>query len=213
MYQLPPSAQKLVRALSRLPSIGERTATRLAYFLITQEKEIGNAISESIKSALQDINLCKRCFFLSEGEICNICSDSSRDSSILCIVEKPIDLISIERMGEFKGLYHVLHGLWAPLKGKGAESLRLAELFTRIASESIKEIIIATGSTVEGDATAVYISQQLKNREFQNSDSNSGLQNKIISATRLAQGMPKGADLEYADDLTLSRAFSGRSVM
>lgn len=204
MYQLPSSAQKLVRALSRLPSIGERTATRLAYFLITQDKEIGNNISESIISALVDIKLCNRCFFLSETELCNICSDSSRDSSILCIVEKPIDLIAIERMGEFKGLYHVLHGLWAPLKGRGAETLRLAELFSRIGSESIKEIIIATGSTVEGDATAVYISQQLKSRDFQNN---------IVSATRLAQGMPKGADLEYADDLTLSRAFSGRNVI
>jgi len=197
MQAFPPSFKKLVHELSRLPSIGEKSATRLAYYILKEEGDLGKKLSSAISEACSKIGLCKTCFFLSEEEQCRFCVDPGRDSHVLCVVEKPMDIISFERMGEFRGLYHVLHGLWAPLRGQGPESMKLAELLRRAESAEIEEVIIATGSTVEGDATALYVARLLSERG--------------IPSSRLAQGMPKGGELEYSDEVTLARALAGRS--
>lgn len=197
MTDFPPKLQKLIRELTRLPAIGEKSATRLAYHLISVDREVGKNLAGSIIEAIQGIQLCTDCFFISENEKCTVCQNPSRDRSVICVVEKPMDVIAIERVGEFRGMYHVLHGIWAPLKGKGPESMKLDELMERLKPGEVKEVILATSSTVEGDATSLYIAQKLAPLG--------------IRSTRLAQGMPKGGELEYADDVTLSRAFSGRS--
>lgn len=186
-----------MRELSRLPSIGEKSASRLAYHLIQNDKGLAAALSDAMKKAVETIHLCERCFFFTEEALCSICSDTSRDQRLICVVEKPMDVIAIERIGEYRGLYHVLHGLWAPLRGMGPESMKLEELKGRLRADEVREVILATGSTVEGDATALYIGRLLT-------------EDGVIS-TRLAQGMPKGGELEYADDVTLSRALAGRS--
>lgn len=191
--------QKLVRELSKLPSIGEKSATRLAYHLINADKNLARSLAEALTSASAQVGLCESCFFLSETPKCSLCVDRSRDSALLCVVEKPMDLLAIERMGEFKGYYHVLHGLWAPLRGQGPEAIKLKELVDRCRAGVIKEAILATSCTVEGDATALYIARVLGELGIQ--------------CTRVAQGMPKGGELEYADDVTLSRAISGRSLI
>lgn len=199
MVALPNAVQRLVRELAKLPSIGERTATRLAYHLVNTNRGLAKSLSQALAEAAEQVHLCNRCFFLSEGPVCSICSDSHRDESLICAVEKPMDLIAIERMGEFRGYFHVLHGLWAPLKGQGPDSMKLKELVERVKAGSVKEVILATSSTVEGDATALYIARIMADLG--------------IKTSRLAQGMPKGGELEYADEVTLSRAFSGRVSM
>lgn len=199
MVALPSAVQKLVRELSKLPSIGERTATRLAYHLVNTNRGLAKSLSQALADAAEQVQLCGQCFFLSDGPLCTVCSDSHRDPSVICVVEKPMDLIAIERMGEFRGLFHVLHGLWAPLKGQGPETMKLKELIARVESGVVKEVILATSSTVEGDATALYIARLMTDHG--------------IKTSRLAQGMPKGGELEYADDVTLARAFSGRISM
>jgi len=191
--------QKLIRELSRLPSIGEKSASRLAYYLINTNKEVAGSLAEAIGSALKSIRNCEKCFFLSESTLCSVCSDAARDQGLVCVVEKPMDVIAIERMNEFQGTYHVLHGLWAPMRGQGPETMKLEELIKRVKAGGIREVILATSSTVEGDATALYVARFLSELG--------------IKSTRPAQGMPKGAEFEYADDLTLSRAFSGRSII
>lgn len=197
MFSFPPSMQKLIRELSKLPTIGEKSATRLAYHLVQNDRDLATTLSAAMKDATEQVRFCESCFALTDDQCCSICRDSSRDRALLCLVEKPMDLIAIERIGEYKGLYHVLHGVWAPLRGLGPESMKLEELLVRIKDSDVREVILATSSTVEGDATALYISRLL---------------NELgIQTTRLAQGMPKGGELEYADDVTLSRAFSGRS--
>jgi recombination protein RecR len=199
MLALPRAMQKLIRELSKLPSVGEKSATRLAYFILNSDKTIATGLAEALIQATQNVRFCSKCFFLSDENECAICTDISRDQSLLCVVEKPTDLLAIERMGEFRGIYHVLHGLWAPLKGKGPDDIRLKELVDRCKLGVIKEVIIATGATVEGDATAMYIARQL---------SEIG-----VKSSRPAQGIPKGGELEYADDVTLSRAILGRSTI
>lgn len=199
MLAFPPALQKLIKELSKLPSVGEKTATRLAYHLVANDRELARTLGEALHVASQQVKLCARCFFLSEEELCTICRNPTRDQSLLCVVEKPVDLVAIERISEFKGSYHVLHGLWAPLRGQGPESMRLRELMERVKTTPPKEVIIATSATVEGDATALYIGRMLADVG--------------IKATRPAQGIPKGGELEYADDVTLSRAFSARSAL
>jgi len=199
MVSFPPALQKLIKELAKLPSIGEKTATRLAYHLVANDRDLANCLGEALRVAAQQVRLCDRCFFLSEESLCAICKNSGRDPSLVCVVEKPVDLVAIERVGEFKGSYHVLHGLWAPLRGQGPDSMKIKELMTRIKSEPVKEVIIATSATVEGDATALYIGRLLADAG--------------VSATRPAQGIPKGGELEYADDVTLSRAFAARSLL
>jgi recombination protein RecR len=199
MLAFPPALQKLIKELSKLPSVGEKTATRLAYHLVANDRDLARSLGDALQAAAGQVRLCKRCFFLSEEDLCVICRNPARDASILCVVEKPVDLVAIERISEYKGSYHVLHGLWAPLRGQGPESMRLQELMSRVKAEPPKEVIIATSATVEGDATALYIGRLLAEVG--------------ISATRPAQGIPKGGELEYADDVTLSRAFAARSTL
>lgn len=196
MGLLPKSMAVLIGELSKLPSIGERSATRLAYFLVMHGAKRAVPLAAAIHEANKSIKLCERCFFLSEETLCAICK-SHRDPSVCCVVEKPVDVIAIERSGEFRGIYHVLHGLWAPLKGKGESDMKLKELVERVKNEGIKEVILATNATVEGDATALYVAKLLNPHN--------------CKVSRLAQGLSKGGELEYADDFTLSRAFSGRN--
>lgn len=199
MQEFPLAFQKLVRELSKLPTIGEKTATRLAYHLVQADRALTPTLSAALVEAAEKVQLCESCFFLSEEPQCRYCTSTSRDTTRFCVVEKPMDVIAVERSGEFRGLYHVLHGLWAPLRGQGPESMKLQELLKRVSSGDVEEVILATNSTVEGDATAVYIGQLL--------------QEKGIRSTRLAQGMPKGGELEYADEVTLARAFAGRGAL
>ena len=199
MISFPAALQKLINELSKLPSIGEKTASRLAYHLVANDKKLAASLAQALERASSTIRLCSRCYFLSDEELCSICRNPHRDPAVLCVVEKPMDLVAIERVGEYRGYYHVLHGLWAPLKGMGPESMKLAELTSRIREGVIKEAILATSATVEGDATALYVARLLTELG--------------VRSTRLAQGMPKGGELEYADEVTLSRAFSGRSTI
>lgn len=199
MLAFPPALQRLIKELSKLPSVGEKTASRLAYHLIANDRDLARSLGTALQQAAQDVRLCERCFFLSEESLCALCRNTSRDPSILCVVEKPVDLVAIERGGEFKGLYHILHGLWAPLRGQGPESMRLKELLERVKQGAVREVILATSATVEGDATALYIGRMLADLG--------------IKTTRPAQGIPKGGELEYADDVTLSRAFAARNTL
>jgi recombination protein RecR len=199
MVVFPPALQKLIKELTKLPSIGEKTATRLAYHLAANDRGLARSLGDALQQASQQIRLCDRCFFLSDDELCSVCRNANRDASLMCVVEKPADLVAIERVGEFKGHYHVLHGLWAPMRGQGPDQMKLAELLVRIKTEPIKEVIIATSATVEGDATAMFIGRQLTDVG--------------IRVTRPAQGIPKGGEMEYADDVTLSKAFAARSAL
>jgi len=199
MLSFPPAMQKLIRELSKLPSIGEKSATRLAYHLVNNDRALAETLADTMRQAIKGVQACTRCFNLSEGELCSICKNPQRDAGLICVIEKPMDLVAIERMGEYRGLYHVLHGLWAPLRGQGPESMKLNELIARLDGGGVKEVILATSSTVEGDATALYVARLVSQ--------------KGIPTSRLAQGMPKGGELEYADDITLSRALSGRHVI
>lgn len=199
MLSFPPALQRLIKELSKLPSVGEKTATRLAYHLVANDRDLARSLAEALQQAAAQVRLCSRCFFLSEAELCALCQNQARDGSLLCVVEKPVDVLALERVGEFKGTYHVLHGLWAPLRGQGPEAMKIKELTARLSVEPIKEVIIATSATVEGDATALYVGRILAEAG--------------IKVTRPAQGIPKGGELEYADDVTLSRAFAARSAL
>ncbi|MEZ4754361.1 MAG: recombination mediator RecR [Bdellovibrionota bacterium] len=199
MHGFPNAMKKLVRELTKLPSIGEKSAIRLAYHLINNDRKLADTLGDAMQSAAQEVKSCKTCFFFTEDDQCDICKSLNRDLSIICVVEKPMDLIAIERTGEFRGMYHVLHGLWAPLRGQGPESMKLEELVQRAQHTDVKEVILATSATVEGDATSLYIARLLTELG--------------IKTSRLAQGIPKGGELEYADEVTLSRAFSGRNTI
>ncbi len=196
---LPPAIHKLIRELSKLPSVGEKTATRLAYHLVNNDRPLAQSLAEALVKASQDVKLCIDCFHMTDKERCTVCLSPARERETICVVEKPMDLLVIERCGEYRGLYHVLHGLWAPLRGQGPESMKLQELIERVKRDQVKEVILATGATVEGDATALYIARILLELG--------------VKTTRPAQGIPKGGELEYADDITLSRAFMGRNVI
>lgn len=196
MQYLPKSIQKLIAELAKLPSIGNRSAERLAYYLVNNPALAGE-LAKSVNQASEQVQQCETCYFFSEQTECPICANPQRDNNLICIVEKPADLIAIEQAGIFTGKYHVLHGLWSPLKGQGTEEMKLDKLLKRVKENNIQEVIIATGASVEGEATALYIGQFLGDQQ--------------IKASRLAQGLPKGGDLEYLDDVTLSNALSGRT--
>ncbi|MCC6955093.1 MAG: recombination protein RecR [Deltaproteobacteria bacterium] len=199
--------RRLVNELTKLPTIGEKSAVRLAYHLLSHDPSQALELSEAIKEARLIVRECERCFGLSEEPLCEICCDQARTRSIVCVVEKPADLIAIERSMGYRGLFHVLHGLWSPLRGVNPEKTRIRELFDRIerthadsdSSERIEEIVLATGTTVEGDATALYIANSVKHFP--------------VRISRIAQGLPKGGELEYADEMTLSHALEGRRRM
>lgn len=186
----------LIAQLEKLPGIGPKSAQRLAYYFLRQPEEAVTQLADALREARTKIRLCSKCQGFSEHEVCELCSDPDRDSSILCIVAEPKDISAIERMNKFNGLYHVLHGVVSPMDGVGPEQLKIRELLARIEGGHIKEVIIATNPTVEGDATALYLAQLLKPLG--------------VSVTRLAHGIPVGGDLDFADQATLMSAFEYR---
>ena len=191
--------ERLVEQFERLPGIGKKTARRLAYYVITRPDGMAGKFSDALLDAKAKIKYCSICQNLTDGEVCSLCSDSNRDHSVICVVEDAQDVIAFERTREFKGLYHVLHGAINPWENIGPEQIKMRELMTRLSSGEVKEIIIATNPTVIGEATASYISRLVKAMG--------------IKATRLAYGIPVGGDLEYADEVTLSRALEGRKEL
>ena len=188
---------RLCEQFERLPGIGKKTARRLAYYVITRPDDMAGKFSDALLSAKAKIKYCSVCQNLTDGEVCSLCSAADRDRSVICVVEDAQDVMAFERTREFKGLYHVLHGVISPLDGIGPEQLRIKELMSRLASGEVNEIIMATNPTVEGEATASYISRMVKPMG--------------VKVTRLAYGIPVGGDLEYADEFTLARALEGRN--
>lgn len=188
---------KLTEHFERLPGIGKKTAQKLAYSVLKMPEETVKSFAKSMLEAKEKVHYCNKCFNFTDKELCSICSNKSRDESILCVVEDTKDLEAIEKTCEFKGVYHVLHGVISPLNGIGPDEIRISELMERIKNSKVKEVIMATNPTVEGEATSMYISKLIRNPE--------------IKVTRLAYGVPVGASLEYADEVTLSRALLGRN--
>ena len=194
-----PSLSRLILELNRLPGIGPKSAQRLAYYLIRLPNEEALALADAISAVKSNILFCNQCQNLTDSSPCSICAEPQRNQEQICIVEDPMDVLSLERTHAFRGLYHVLHGVISPLNGVGPDQLKLKELFNRLTQEDVKELIIATNPTLEGEATAMYIRRHLAGQE--------------LKITHLARGLPVGGSLEYTDDLTLSRAFQGRQEL
>jgi recombination protein RecR len=191
-----PQVQRLVDEFSRLPGIGPKSAQRLTYYLIKMPKEQAESLAESILSIKNSIILCSTCFHITNVDPCYICNNESRDSTQICVVEQPLDILALEKTGAFYGKYHVLHGSMSPIKGIGPENLKIRELLERLVKESVEEVVLAMNLNLEGEATSMYIHRLIEP---------SG-----IKVTRLARGLPVGGDLEYADEATLGRAIEGR---
>ena len=196
-----PPVQRLITELSKLPGVGGRTAQRLAFHLLRASDEDALALADSIREVKEKIGLCETCFNLADGPTCRICADARRDLDVICVVEEPSDVISIERTHEFRGRYHVLGGALSPIDGIDPEDLKIAELYQRVESGPVREVVIATNPTTTGEATALHIAERLRESA------------PDVAVTRLASGLPVGADLEYADELTLGRAFAGRRAV
>ncbi|MGD2030393.1 MAG: recombination mediator RecR [Desulfobacterales bacterium] len=199
MSHYPASILKLIKSLSRLPGIGEKTAERLAMHILRAPRSEAEQLSSNIIEVKNKIKLCSICFGLSDADICNICSDRRRTSSILCVVEQPADMVAIEKSGSFNGLYHILEGVLSPMDGIGPDNIRIKELISRIAQGEIKEVILATSTNVEGEATAAYIADRMENYQ--------------IKVTRIASGVPIGGDLKYVDQVTLKKAMETRHAV
>ncbi len=195
----PESLQRLIKYLSLLPGIGQKSATRLALYLIKDNRDLAESLAKSLLEVKEKVKLCKICFNISENEICEICEDDMRNPNVICVVEGPADQAAIEESGVFKGRYHVLHGVISPLNGIGPEDIRIKELIDRVQKEEIKEIIIATNPTTQGEATAIYIAKLIFKKK------------PTIKLTRIASGVPFGGDLKYADHMTLEKAIINRS--
>ena len=193
-----PLVDNLIAQLSRLPGIGTRTAQRLAFHLLGVPKEEALALADAIREVKERIRFCRECGNLTEEELCEICRDARRDRSVICVVEQPADLLSLERTHEYRGLYHVLGGALSPLDGVEPEHLRIDELVRRVERDAVEEVVLATNPNMTGEATAAYVADRLRGR---------------TRVTRLASGLPVGGDLEYADEVTLGRALSGRREM
>lgn len=191
-----PSIEKLIESFERLPSIGHKTATRLAFHMLDLGEQETNDFINSIITAKKNLKYCSICYNISDTDPCPICSSVKRDSSIICVVEDVKDIIAMERTHEFNGVYHVLHGSISPMNGIGPDDIKIKELLTRISNNNISEIIIATNPRVEGEATAMYLSKLIKPMG--------------IKVTRIAHGIPVGGDLEYTDEITLTKALEGR---
>jgi recombination protein RecR len=191
--------QRLIDELGRLPGIGGKSAQRLAFHLLSVEEADARRLSAAISDMRDQVTLCQRCFNVAAGEFCAICRDTRRDDSVVCVIERPQDIVVVERTQEFRGRYHVLGGSLSPINGIGPGQLRFEELRRRLEPEGIKELIVATNPTVEGDTTAMYIAREFKPLG--------------LRVTRLASGLPVGGDLDYADELTLGRALIGRSEL
>jgi recombination protein RecR len=196
-----PPVQRLITELSKLPGVGGRTAQRLTFHLLRASEDDALALAEAIREVKERIGLCGNCFNLADGPTCRICSDERRDPELICVVEEPSDVISIERTHEFRGRYHVLGGALSPIDGIDPEDLKLSELYERVATHPIREVVVATNPTTTGEATALHIAQALRERAPE------------VNVTRLASGLPVGSDLEYADELTLGRALVGRRAV
>ncbi|NPU85140.1 MAG: recombination protein RecR [Syntrophaceae bacterium] len=194
-----PPIRRLIEELSRFPGVGEKTATRLATFIIRGSSEDAQRLADSIVDVKRKIHLCSICFHLSEGDVCPVCADASRDRSIVCVVEEPDALIAIEESQSYRGTYHVLHGALAPLDGIGPEQLRLQELFNRVVQGGVREVILATNPNVQGESTALLITKLLRQTE--------------VTITRIAQGVPVGGELKYTDRMTLGKALEFRRGM
>lgn len=199
MSYFSPSIEKLIESFERLPSIGNKTAVRLAFYMLNASKEETDNFIKSIQDAKNNLKLCSKCYNISDTNPCEICSNPSRDQSKICVVEDVKDVVAIEKIHEYKGLYHVLHGTISPMDGVGPEDIKIKELLARLMDGTVKEVILATNPKVEGEATAMYISKLIKPMG--------------ITTTRLAHGIPVGGDLEYTDEFTLGKAFEGRTEL
>ena len=188
--------QSLVDELGRLPGIGPKSAQRIAFYLLKSAPEDANRLARAVVEAKERVSWCRRCFNFAEGELCVYCRDDRRDSSLLCVVEEPRDIVAVERTQEYRGRYHVLLGAISPIEGVGPDQLKVKELLARVNDEGVKEVILATNPNIEGEATAMYLARLLKPLG--------------LRVTRIASGLPVGGDLEYADEVTLGRALEGR---
>lgn len=199
MQIVPPALERLIADLTKLPGIGRKTATRLALYVLRRPAVEAQNLAEDLAALHASIRMCGRCFAFSETDPCSICSDARRDDRLICVVEEPGDLMAIEKTGVFRGVYHILHGVLAPMDGIGPEELKIKELFDRIKEQETAEILIATSSTVPGEATASFLMDQLRRLP--------------VRVTRLACGIPMGMDIKYADEHTLARAIESRQNM
>jgi len=194
----PGPINRLISELSKLPGIGQRTAQRLAFHILRSDEGDAQALAAAIREVKEQVGLCEICFNLAEGERCAVCEDSRRDRSVICVVEQPADVIPIERTHEYRGLYHVLGGALSPIDGIDPEDLRISELAARVGDGEVTEVVLATNPTTTGEATALHIAELLRDG---------------VAITRLASGLPVGADLEHADEVTLGRALAGRRAL
>lgn len=197
MANYSPSIEKLIESFEKLPSIGHKTAQRLAFYMLDISMQEATEFTDAILHAKQNLKFCSKCFNISDTDPCNICSDLKRDQSTICVVEDVRDVFAMERTHEFKGVYHILHGSISPMNGIGPDDIKIKELLTRLMNQPIKELILATNPRVEGEATSMYISKLVKPMG--------------IKVTRIARGIPVGGDLEYTDEITLMQALEGRS--
>ena len=193
------SLEKLIEEFRKMPSVGVKSAERMAYYILGLDDEDTKSLVDAINNAHTNIHTCSVCHNLTEDEKCSICNNPKRDQSVICVVENPRDVTAFERTHEYKGVYHVLHGVLSPMNNIGPDNIRIKELIQRMADDSVNEVIMATNATTEGEATAMYIARLLKPMGIQ--------------VSRLAYGIPVGSDLEYADEITLSRALKGRSLL
>ena len=199
MAYYPEPVARLIEAFQKLPGVGPKTAQRMTFFLLKRPADEVNELAEALRELKTRIRYCRECFNVTEEDPCRICRDPARDARILCIVEEPNDLLALERTGEFRGRYHVLLGALSPLDGIGPEDIKVRELLTRLDAPGIEEVILATNASVEGEATAIYLAKLLRPLG--------------LRVTRIARGLPVGGDLEYADEVTLSKALEGRREM
>ncbi len=195
----PEPVTRLIEAFAQLPGIGPKTASRLTFYLLRRPAEQAEVLADALRDLKQKTVFCSVCFNITEQSPCAICRDEGRDRSILCVVEEPLDVVAIDRTGEYRGLYHVLHGAISPVEGVGPDELRINELLSRLKAEPVQEVLLATNPNLEGEATAMYLARVV--------------QPLGVRVTRLARGLPVGGDLEYADAVTLSRALEGRREM
>jgi recombination protein RecR len=198
MAKLPRAVTELVNNLERLPGIGPKSATRLAFYLLTTPETYVNGLSETITKIKTDVKICQKCFSVSENDVCEICNDLGRNQKLICVVERVIDMVALENVGGYNGVYHVLGGSINPLEHVGPDDLKINELVSRVETDGAEEIILATNSTMEGEATALYIKKKIGDG---------------VKITRIGSGLPIGADLEYADQATLARAMEGRRTL
>ena len=194
-----PSIEKLIEAFEKLPSIGNKTAARLAFYILNASNEETQEFVDAILNAKKNLKYCSKCFNISDTDPCAICSNAGRDNSVICVVEDVRDVVAMEKTHEFKGVYHVLHGSISPMNGIGPDDIKIKELLSRLMSGEVKEVILATNPRVEGEATAIYLSKLIKPMG--------------ITVTRIAHGVPVGGDLEYTDEVTLSKALEGRRAL